>query len=441
MKPTMKIWLLPILSMFCFSAAAQTQFNSLDEVFKYADQHTIALQSATVSEQIATAAAKESKGYLYPTINASAGYNDNITLQPTLIPAQLVDPSAPEGVYDELTFGKKHVYSAGVNAQWDILNFQKRFASQTADILVREQKVNTQKVRFNTYNQLAAVYYSIVLSQEAIPIYEENLEVSSSIHESTKEKYQAGIIGEAELNAAAIKALSTRSTLEEARDNLKSYYLQFQSLLSTRDEIVVRDGPENFRLTDADIRSIHPEILWQELEIERSESILNQKKSIHLPTVGIFYQYNYNWATDNFFDFSNVSDLPQQYVGIKLNIPVFNGFSTRQKIEQSKHELQLQELQLENTKLIKQKEDELLAQELRKSALQLKDHQQILELQKKNDVHTENSYNNGLINLDERLDKYEDLLIMQNNYLQSLASFTLAQYKVHIRKIDFNIYE
>lgn len=78
-----------------------------------------------------------------------------------------------------------------------------------------------------------------------------------------------------------------------------------------------------------------------------------------------------------------MSDLPQQYIGIKLNFPIFKGFSTRQKVAQSKQELQLQELQLENIKLLKQKEDELLLQELKTSAQQLNDSRDILALQKR----------------------------------------------------------
>lgn len=180
------------------------------------------------------------------------------------------------------------MYAAGVSAQWDILNFQNQLASQTASIVAEGQKLNSQKTKFNTYNQLASVYYSIVLTQEAIPIYEENAKVSSSIYKSAQEKFHAGIIGKAELNTAEIRSLSTRSTLDEASQNLKSYYLQFQSLLSTGDEIVVSDRPENFKLRNTEISNIHPEILWQELEVAKSESILKQKKAIHLPSASVF---------------------------------------------------------------------------------------------------------------------------------------------------------
>ena len=92
-------------------------------------------------------------------------------MQPTLVPEQFFNPNATEGSFRELTFGQQHVYSTGIQAQWNILNFQKQFASQTADIVAEQSEINTQKNKYNTYNLLASTYYSILLTQEAIVIY------------------------------------------------------------------------------------------------------------------------------------------------------------------------------------------------------------------------------------------------------------------------------
>ena len=72
-------------------ADAQIQFQSFQDVLKYADEHAIQIQSAVIGEQIASANKKDAKSYLYPSVNASAGYNNNLTLQPTLVPAEFFD--------------------------------------------------------------------------------------------------------------------------------------------------------------------------------------------------------------------------------------------------------------------------------------------------------------------------------------------------------------
>jgi outer membrane protein TolC len=414
----------------------QIQFQSFQELLKYADEHAIQIQNALIGEQIASANKKGAKSYLYPSVNASAGYNNNLTLQPTLVPEQFFNPNATEGSFRELTFGQQHVYSTGIQAQWNILNFQKQFASQTADIVAEQSEINTQKNKYNTYNLLASTYYSILLTQEAIVIYEENLKVSEAIYKSTNEKFQKGIASEEALNLAKIKQLQNRNTLQQALSNRSRFYTQLQSQLNTSQQFIISDSPQNYSLTSTNFETIHPEITWQEMEVDKQKSLLKEKKALLLPNLSLNYQYNISWATDGFTDFSNANELPQQYIGAKLNIPIFSGFSSRSKIKKSKLELQQQELQLENTKLVKQNEDDLLLLDVNQFEEELAENSKIMVLIQKNDVHAENKYNSGITSLNERLDSYEDLLNAQNAYLQSLASYTLAKYKLNIRQID-----
>ncbi|BAO76399.1 TolC family protein [Winogradskyella sp. PG-2] len=414
----------------------QIQFQSFQELLKYADEHAIQIQNALIGEQIASANKKGAKSYLYPSVNASAGYNNNLTLQPTLVPEQFFNPNATEGSFRELTFGQQHVYSTGIQAQWNILNFQKIFASETAGIVTEQSEINTQKSKLSTYNLLASTYYSILLTQEAIVIYEENLKVSEAIYKSTNENFQKGIASEEALNLAKIKQLQNRNTLQQALSNRSRFYTQLQSQLNTSQQIIISDSPQNFSLTNTNFETIHPEITWQEMEVDKQKSLLKEKKALLLPNLSLNYQYNTSWATDGFTDFSNANELPQQYIGAKLNIPIFSGFSSRSKIKKSKLELQQQELQLENTKLVKQKEDDLLLLDVNQFEEELAEYTKIMVLRQKNDVHAENKYNSGITSLNERLDSYEDLLNAQNTYLQSLASYTLAKYKMYIRQLD-----
>ena len=434
------LFLVTLSTTFAFGQSnemdVQIQFQSFQELLKYADEHAIQIQNALIGEQIASANKKGAKSYLYPSVNASAGYNNNLTLQPTLVPEQFFNPNATEGSFRELTFGQQHVYSTGIQAQWNILNFQKIFASETAGIVTEQSEINTQKSKLSTYNLLASTYYSILLTQEAIVIYEENLKVSEAIYKSTNENFQKGIASEEALNLAKIKQLQNRNTLQQALSNRSRFYTQLQSQLNTSQQIIISDSPQNFSLTNTNFETIHPEITWQEMEVDKQKSLLKEKKALLLPNLSLNYQYNTSWATDGFTDFSNANELPQQYIGAKLNIPIFSGFSSRSKIKKSKLELQQQELQLENTKLVKQKEDDLLLLDVNQFEEELAEYTKIMVLRQKNDVHAENKYNSGITSLNERLDSYEDLLNAQNTYLQSLASYTLAKYKMYIRQLD-----
>ena len=415
---------------------AQLQFNNLPEVLKYADSNDIAIQSGRIGQQIANLEKKEAKAGMLPYANVSLGYNDNIKLQPQLIPSQIFDPQAPEGSFEELTFGTRYNYSWGTQAQWDILNFQKLFAAQTATVAERNSSVALEVTRYNIYNLIAGTYYSILLTQESIQIYQENVKISDSIFRNAEEKYQKGIISEAEFSRAEINKRQNRMNLDLALNNLEQFYVELQSQLNTNQPVSIADTPEQFVLENTQIENTHPEILLQEAEVEKYKALLKQQKALRLPSLSLVYQNTRSWATDDFMNFSNGFDLQQQFFGAQISISLI-GLPNRVKTRKSKVELELQELELENTILESQKADELLHLQLNQASAQLEETRKIMDLQGQVDNHAENQYEAGIMSLDQRLDIYEDLLAAQDRYLQSLASHTLAKYKIYIRQLDF----
>ncbi|WP_299556001.1 TolC family protein [Seonamhaeicola sp.] len=420
----------------CSFVKAQVTFNSLEAVLRYADEHATSIQTSEKQEDLLGLKVKESKTNLRPTISSYASYNDNISLQPVLIPSQIFDPTAPEGSFNEVEFGTKFNYSIGTSAQWDILNFQKLFAVKTANAEWEQGKRNTALQKMNTYNTLANTYYSILLTQEAIAIYEENLSVATTIHTSAEGKYDKGVIGEAELNLSEIKKLQAENTLSITKSNLDQLYVQLQSQLNCTDSIRIEDTMDVFILEDESITTVHPEILVKKAEIEKQEQFLKQTKALRYPSLSLTYQNTKTWASDDFFNFSNSNELPNQFFGATLTIP-FRNSSNKQKIKQSKLELEIKQHELENTKLVKQKEDELLVLKRNQTTEQHSQNEKILELQKKNDTHAINKYEKDIISLNDRLEQYDDLLIAQDNYLQSLGAVTINKYQLFIRTLNY----
>ncbi len=422
----------------CHFVKSQIFFGSFQEVMSYADKHNITIHISETQQEINMIRKKQAKSFLYPSVNISAGFNDNITLQPTLVPAKILNPNAPEGSFEEMTFGKPYLYNSSLQAQWNVLDFQKIFTLKTSKLQSEAGEINTKLSRFNIYNQLASLYYSIIMAQKALKIDEDNATVTKKMLNNASEKYKKGIISEADFNRVSIQNLQNEKNVKTAENNIKQLYLQLQSILNLREEVKISDeGNDNDYSIDFDLYTIHPEILLQKKQIEISKTLVKQNEALRYPSMGFVYQYNYNWATDRFMDFSNVNNLPQQFFGVKLNVPVFNGFSINQKVKESQSELKIQQLQLENIQMTKNKEDEILKLQYSQSITNLEKNKEILTLQEKNDIHIQNKYNSGIISLDERLDRYSDLLSAQYNYLQSLADFSLAKYKIYIRKIDF----
>lgn len=433
----MKTIISVLLGFTSFNAMSQVQFGSLQEVLAYADKNAISIQSALHQEQIAAVKNKASKTALLPTVNASAGFNDNITIQPTLVPANLFNPAAPEGTFNEYTFGRRYIYNAGVQANWDIVNFQKWFDIKTSEAALQLNQASTINAKYQVYNQLAQTYFSILLTERYLIISKENIVTADNIYQIAKNKYDTGIFTEENLNRSNIQLLQAKQQVSSLESSLEQLYNQLQSQLNIDEPLVLKDELLDKKMDtggDAVITTSHPELLVQEAQVQLSEKQLAQTKSLHYPTLTLGYQYNYNWATDELMDFSEANNLPQQFLGLKLSVPIFNGFSTKSKIQQSKIQLEQEQMMLDSKRLVAKKDDDNLQIQYRQSIEDFNKQEEVLQLQYKNDTHSKNRYESGIIGLDERLDKFRDLLEVQNQYMQSLSNEYISHYKLYIRR-------
>lgn len=218
---------------------AQVQFSSLDELLHYADKHAISIQSVRLQEEVALSQSKQSQSFLYPSLNAVVGYTNNLTIQPTLVPMKLFNPAAPDGTFQEMTFGRQHSYTTGLSAQWDLVNFQRIFAARAAGVQKKAAALATEVTSFSVYNELANTYYSIILTQYAIRLYTENEQLTGMLLASSREKYTRGIISEAELNAVTMRHLQNEKTLMYNQYQLQQLVLQLQVKLGTNEAIRV----------------------------------------------------------------------------------------------------------------------------------------------------------------------------------------------------------
>ncbi|GAB3800631.1 hypothetical protein GCM10028819_26310 [Spirosoma humi] len=420
-------------------AVAQKQFGSLPEVFRYADQHALPLQTSRLQEEISRSAEKQANAYRLPTINGTGAFTDNITLQPTLVPAKLTNPSAPDDSYRELTFGRQFFYTTGIQAQWDVLNFQKWFAAKTAGVQTHVAAVQTAQTRYAMYNQLANTYYALLLSREIETVYVRNLATTSAIAQHVADKYAQGLVSEEQRNRATIQQLQSERTLADIRTQYRQLSYDLQNQLNTTDSLILTETwqqPTESALP-VSFAPTHPAILLQQSMLQLATAQLSQSKSLLYPSLSVGYQYNYSWATDGFLNFTNANQLPQQFLSVRLNVPVFTGFATREKIGQSKLSIKAQQLQLTQAKNQVAQEDQTLLLQYEQSFGQLQKTRQILTLQEQNDRHVQHRYDGGIISLDERLDKLNDLFKTQNDYIQSLSNYSVAQYKIFIRQLDF----
>jgi outer membrane protein len=188
---------------------------------------------------------------------------------------------------------------------------------------------------------------------------------------------------------------------------------------------------ENALVSRASIRA-------EEFRLQSREKNILVAKSQYYPTLSFGGGYSNNYYMINGLDnvsFSNqLKNNRNEYLGLNLNIPIFNRFATRNNVRTARLYLSLQELQLENTKKTLYKEIQQAYYNAVTSEEKYKSAEVAYKSAEKAFGYMEEKLNNGRATMYE----YND---SKTGMTRALSNRTQAKYDFIFRKKILEFYE
>jgi outer membrane protein TolC len=436
MKLLKKHHLTLILFVLTSFAHAQIHFSSVQEIWKYADEHNIQIKTAQTNEKIAATNIKQTYGSMLPTVSLNGSFTDNIQLQSTLIPANLFNPSALPNTYVEANFGRRYNYNAGVIAELDIVNTQDWFAVKAAKLQTEIARIAIAKTKKDLYEQLANIYFTCILLNKAEELSKDNLKTISEIYTLSLNKFNDGLISEITLNSARINKEKAAKNLDIAQQNKTLQINTLQALLNSSESITLSEDLQQEIPATNKAFAPDPNVALSSLEFFSSKNDLQSKKSVFAPTLSAVYQYNSLTAGDHFVNFENSNTIPQQYWGLRLSLPIFVGNTRNYQVQKAKLTYDNKKEQYESA-VLQNNINNMNLLVANNNALQaFKRSQSILNLYQSNDKHASQKLTEGFIALDQRLEFYADMITSQNEYLQSMSDYFIQEYRLQISQTN-----
>lgn len=230
-----------------------------------------------------------------------------------------------------------------------------------------------EQARQDVSIQVAGYYLNALYYKGVVAIQHQQLELDKQTLQKARDLYEAGKKPESEVVAAQAQVDMTAHQLTEAEGNETMARLDLMMALNLTDDV------RSFHITDIDTTQLgkditsaaqvfdqavllHPSIMAAKYNLESSKYALKVAKSANLPTLSLRASYSNSYYHQ--FDFNNLPFSKQidlngsEYVGLSLNIPIFNRFATRNSIRQARLQIQNQELQLNESQLQLQKQIE-----------------------------------------------------------------------------------
>ncbi len=283
---------------------------------------------------------------------------DYYPLIPTqLIPAEVL--GGPAGTYYKAQFGLPYVFVAGAELSIPIVNLEKWTQVAKARAAYHQSEWNSKAALEQFHLQLMQAYYQSLVTKEVLKLNDENVETSNELLRVMKERNEQGVLNPADYNRSKNLQLDVQSSgigytksLQQSANSLNAY-------LNTGTDSVVLDenlATFNWPMLQSAANAAN-RAGWSEsdLKLRAAELSLSESRKSGLPRLALNSRYAYNMQSKFETGSPNV-EFSTANVGLRLDVPLFQGSYYRSVINKNK-------LQLETAKLEQQKTRASLTQQ------------------------------------------------------------------------------
>jgi len=341
-----------MLAVLTPGTAATNKSWTLEECMTYALENNIQVLQSRIQTNQKEIDLDNAKDNRLPSVSAGASQNW----------------SFGRGLTADNTYDNTNTTSTSFSLGSDVT----LFAGGRLNNNVRNAQLNLEasledlrRIQDDVRVQVAQAFIQIVYDRSLLNVARGQVSIDSMQVARLEALESTGKASPTEVASQKATLAQSQLTMIQAENNLKLSTLTLTQLLEL-------ESPEGFDILDPQISSLpdmiatNPEQIYQEacssrpavkaeeLRLKRAQTDIDISKGAFYPTLSMNGGLGSNFYTSSKYQskaFSNqVRDNFSQYIGLSLNIPVFNRFSNRNSLRSAKSSYNAQQLQLESTK-------------------------------------------------------------------------------------------
>ncbi len=287
----------------------------------------------------------------YPRLNASTGtvYNNNNQRQ---VFADTV--RARDGV-------RSNQLTGSVNLDWTIFNgFKLRTTKKRFNELVVLGEINIKNQMLLTAANVLNAYYAIVYEKQQLTAIEEQIAINEERTKLAEKKLQVGLGAKPELLQAKVDLNAQLAAKMQQQNNISNLKEQLNQLINVNisTQYEVEDSMnlvQDILLTDvlSTATTSNPALQFIKKNIDINNLILKERKADRYPVVNFLsaYSYNRNNNTTVVNPFSPLLSTNNGFnYGIGVSIPIFNNYTVKRAILQTRLDIDYLEIELKKRK-------------------------------------------------------------------------------------------
>ncbi|WP_418499097.1 TolC family protein [Flagellimonas sp.] len=343
-------------------SSAQVRKWTLQECVEYAVEHNLTIEQFELDLENAKIDKSDALGNFLPSLSGStsASSNTGFSINPTNnLPTNSTAFNVNASLTSNVTLfdGLRNVYQMN-RAKMNAIANQYRLDNLKDDI------------RLNVAN----AYLQVLSGKEQLKTFRAQYAVTEQDLKRTKELVESGVLPRGDLLEVEATAANQQQQIVNGEATVLIARVNLAQLLQITDYENFDIAEEEFDIPPSDILNNSAKVIFNtaltfrndiklsESNVELAKEDLKIAKGAYLPTLGAFFQYGTRYSdvtqipdgnggvyTPNFTDqlwiFDGIS------YGAQLNIPIFNGWTTKNNVKRSTISLEKAKLQLEQDKL------------------------------------------------------------------------------------------
>lgn len=437
-----------LLSAMQSSIAQNKNEFSVKQAVDYGVKNAVQVKNALIDIKIQEQTNREITAAAFPQINGSVNtihyFNVPVQSIPNFIAPATYNVLQKEGVKNgtgntitmpnggnfgnlPLQFGTPWTSSAGLDFSQLLFDGQVfvglQARSAAMELSKKYSEVTAEQIKANIYK----VYYQLVVGKSQLASLEANIERFKKLLHDTKEIYKNGFAEKLDVDKLVVQLNNLTTEREKVINQLYvgNAGLKFLINMPQKEELVLTDS-----LTESELKSNimeesinyadRKEIQLLTLASKMNRYNVKRYNLSRIPTVAAFGSYSKN-AQRNAFNFFDKGDwFTTSLIGLKVAVPIFDGFARRSKIAGAKFALDKTNNSLAQAK-------EMMDYEVIQARTKMKSAILTADVQKQNiqlaeDVFriTQKKYTEGLGSNQEIYNAQTELKVAQNNYYGAL---------------------
>jgi len=439
-----KFLLLLLIGLISNLQAQDYQNISLEDAVNIAMKNSPTIKNAQIDIADANAQIEEARAIGLPKLDGSLGYNYYIQVPKQALPDVFVDSARdpmtgelPPGFSREVSFVLRNSFTAGLSASALVYDGSYSVALRASRLYKDYAQGNLKAAEYEVRKSVMDAYLPSLLLNENTEILSKNITNLESILFETKALYKEGFVEQLDVDRLELSLANLKSELGNLNRQKEVVLnaLKFTLGLDKSTQISIDDKIEDL-LEEASAEELTADVEYTNradynsanLGLQLTELDVERWKKGYLPSVAAFANYQYQYQGDNF---SDGFWAPTFVVGAQVNVPIFDGFDKRAKIERASLAVQRTQNQIWTLRNV-------IDLEVNNARIAYQSAQIRLEDQKKNVALAQRIYDTTQIKYKEGVGSSIEIIQAEQSLYETQANYTQALFEVLRTKIDLD---